>query len=197
MYCTLEATTYGQLPVMAAGKFLSSVYLSLPPITREALQWSDDGKIAVVTEQVVNVLDIVGCDHDNDGKAVYKITVVKADWPLWTPNVGVLSSNTTDKIADAVSLDRTVFPAVNIDPSPLSFKAVSWTPAGCSSTGGCLLVTLTVDHRVVVHMPPPLTQRQWNQKMDISQLIFNYCKCQPSIWSAKGKIKMKTKPGRK
>lgn len=50
--------SYGlfELVMAVSGRLLSFVDLAFPPVGRQALQWSNDGKAAVVTEKAVYVL---------------------------------------------------------------------------------------------------------------------------------------------
>ena len=55
-----------------------------------------------------------------------------------------------------------------------SAKAISWSPSGASTAGGCLIATVTNDHRVMIFGPDKKLDPEWHPLFVVHEKLLNY-----------------------
>ncbi|KAL4519633.1 hypothetical protein Ndes2437A_g07815 [Nannochloris sp. 'desiccata'] len=55
-----------------------------------------------------------------------------------------------------------------------SAKAIAWSPTGAATAGGCLLATVTNDHRVIIFGPDKKLDPEWRPVFTVHEHLLNY-----------------------
>lgn len=150
--------------------FADAVGLSNRPVGPNAVQWSADGVLAVAAAHSVVLLspgNLLGPRGFATPGNECDVTMLQAPGAPKEPSADALHEVTHLRVAAMVS----PYPALQSD---LFVRSVSWSPAGCAQTAGCLLAMVTSDHQVLVYGPPAEPQSQWQQVADLSQQLLTH-----------------------
>ena len=109
------------------------------PAFPDAVKWSEDNLLAVAagsTAVILNPADLAGPRAFVAGE--------EADWEA--TEVGAVPRSGDSNVHFRLLQPRRVLGGG--DKQKPTVRSVSWSPAGCTSAGGCLLATVTDDHKV-------------------------------------------------
>ncbi|XP_033639330.1 general transcription factor 3C polypeptide 4-like [Asterias rubens] len=138
--------------------------LAHEPAGNDALDWSDDNQIAVVSEKCVNIFSLQCDPSDPDSTFVFEKLLVKPCPDILEFDVGVslksllkndgkynhyLQSTMTDRTLFPQHLKRTFCGECQTDRN--GFIKAKWSPTVTSKLDRSLLACLTLDHRLTIH----------------------------------------------
>eukprot|EP00090_Calanus_glacialis_P036956 TRINITY_DN6326_c0_g1_i1.p1 TRINITY_DN6326_c0_g1~~TRINITY_DN6326_c0_g1_i1.p1 ORF type:complete len:642 (-),score=188.55 TRINITY_DN6326_c0_g1_i1:438-2321(-) len=164
------------------GRVLHCVTLPVHIASPDGLSWSSDSQLAVATKKGVYVFQIVPDARKLGQKVNFVKTFVENDtevnpWQMESVVPEELLSQLPREVRNSVIMDRVMAPhMVGGENIFRQASKVGWTPEVDSGDGNCLLITLTVDHRLRFYKQDG---RQWNTEEEVSQVLLDYLKSKP------------------
>jgi len=149
-----------------------------------SVQWADDGTLAVAEGSCVGILhpgSLSGAQAFAAIDGFAQDTVIAApgkpngscihfDMAL---SLRVLLSPVKESAAGSGKGSKE--PGATTSRRPLaSAKAIAWSPTGAATAGGCLIATVTNDHRVIVFGPDKKLDPEWKQLFTVHEHILDY-----------------------
>ncbi|XP_066300469.1 general transcription factor 3C polypeptide 4-like [Branchiostoma lanceolatum] len=136
-----------------------SLHPQVIPLDHEAcsvdiIDWSDDSRIAVATKKGVYCLSLLSsADHIDKNFKMQKTFI-----PVSAKTKGGSGANLSEgyRHGQVIATEN-------------GYRTVRWSPLECGANGRCLLTTLTLDHRLVLHCLQH-NQLQWQEVLDFSAL---------------------------
>lgn len=152
------------------GKSVETVKFSYSPSLLNAISWSPDGRISVITDQCIYVLTPIS-SPSHPGLNLERTSVLRHKEPSHV-DVGISRKEITEKESSEWRLD----PNVNSLLLKAScFQKVAWSPLNCDRNGRCVISTVFSDYQLRIHMSPSLGT-QWKEAFNLSPVLSAYLK---------------------
>ncbi|XP_063414365.1 general transcription factor 3C polypeptide 4-like [Mytilus trossulus] len=122
-----------------------------------ALDWSEDGTVAIATDNGVLLLTLQWSPTLVDSKPIFHQSMLTyPDEPnnmlgLTVLQYETIQNDSTTCQSQEIALDRTICPIIKSTTKFTTFKCAKWSPRGGDIEGKCLLSTLTLDHRLSLY----------------------------------------------
>jgi len=149
-----------------------------------SVQWADDGTLAVAEGSCVGILhpgSLSGAQAFAAVDGFAQDTVIAAPGK---PNGACIHFDmalslrvllSPHKESAAGSGKGSKEPGATTSRRPLaSAKAIAWSPTGAATAGGCLIATVTNDHRVIIFGPDKKLDPEWRPLFTVHEHLLNY-----------------------
>ena len=154
------------------GKAIETVKLSYSPSYPNALSWSPDGRLSVITDRCVYVLTPISSpSHPSLNLERTSIPISKKPFQA---DVGI----DRQEIMAERNSEWYLEPRINDNlVQSACFKKVAWSPLNCDRLGRCVIATLFSDFQLRIHICPTVTLGvKWREVYDLSSLLSGYLK---------------------
>ncbi|KAK9817124.1 hypothetical protein WJX72_009853 [[Myrmecia] bisecta] len=143
------------------------------PVFPSAVDWSQDNLLAVAT----GASAVIFSPADLAGPRAF-VAEEDPDWEA--ADAEAVPRNADSNIHYRLTHMRRNFGAISQQRPAV--RSVSWSPPGCTATGGCVLATVTDDHKVRLYAPTSAFAGQWSEVADLSAALRDHL--QADNWKA-------------
>ncbi|XP_031568600.1 general transcription factor 3C polypeptide 4-like [Actinia tenebrosa] len=162
------------------GKVVQKISFSYTSPFPDALSWSCDDRISVVTDQCVYVITLLFSEDVVKSSLKYHLSCIQAHQECFMFETGDidnydLSRTACTKLAVNRLLDPIANPSRTSGMNLTSYRSVAWSPSGCDSYGRCIIATLCLDHRLSLYTTNK-TNKEWKEISCISEKWHSKCK---------------------
>ncbi|GFR45416.1 hypothetical protein Agub_g6795 [Astrephomene gubernaculifera] len=133
------------------------------PEALDCIKWSQDNLLAVAAGQSITIFNpaVLGGPR---AFAPLRSVDLSAVAPGFRPKDWLDSAQFAMSAVHEVNLKNPV--------SDQSWRAIAWSPMGCTSSGGCLLAALSPDFKVRLLGPPSGSlSSTWREVVDVTELL--------------------------
>ena len=153
-------------------KVIETVKISYTPSHPNAISWSPDGRLSVISDRCVYVLTPIS--SPSHPSLNLERTSIPASKKPFQVDVGIDRRQISAEKSPGWQLD----PRVNnyIVQTPV-FQKVAWSPLNCDESSRCVIATLFSDFQLRIYVCPSASAGvKWREACDLSYLLSSYLK---------------------